>query len=95
MTDDSEPILFTLSEVEDERPFYELEAFVRELAPNYLPTLTSVLRGETVDRRDIQKIISFFVDTLVPFYNTKLDGGIADPKMARLDEAIYHVGRQL
>ena len=94
-TDNDDVILFNISEAEKKQPFYDLDSYVRQFAPEYQSIMDNLLRGEDVDTKDINKIMRILVEVVMPYYNTKPDGGIADPEMAHLDETMYQVGRQL
>lgn len=84
---------FNLDEAENVQPFYDLQNFVEELIPAYLPVMDSVLKGEDVSTNELQAIIRALVDILVLSIGSK--GVIADPKMALLNKTIKSVGSQL
>lgn len=89
--DDSD--MFNISDFKNKKPFYDVEPFVRELAPEFWHTIASVLRGEDVKNKDFSKIMSKLSDELVPYYES--DGSIDDPKMAQLHETLVAIGQQL
>lgn len=92
-TVDDDIILFNIAEAESKQPFFDMTHFVGEITPENLSTMDRVIRGEDVDRREIQKIIRILSDKLVPLYNR--DGSLDDPNMVQLHEMLVDVGRQL
>jgi hypothetical protein len=84
--------IFNISEAENTKPFYDLKPFVHEFAPEYLPIVDKILRGEDVKRTDISKLFNVLIEKEMPYLDRD---GIADSKMARLDELMHQMGGQL